>query len=133
MWIHTQLNWNRSSARKLRVSLCSEVKTNAQVLRPIPTRCIRWVDVLRYLKASPTLHLSKQIKSSHFALRSRRRSKPVCRLTQSSRVLFRSSRCSGGTHTNPSLDGWHNCGLQNADIIHLSDAAQFVFVNNSIL
>lgn len=99
MWIHMQLNWNRSSARKLRVSPCSEVKFSAKIHHLMQTGCIRGVDVLRYLKDSPTLPLLKQIKSSLFAPHSRRRSKPVCKLSQSSRVFFRRWRGSGGTYT----------------------------------
>lgn len=79
-------------------------KDEAKVLHPMQTGGIRRLDVLWYLKAPPTFSLFKQIKSSPFAWRSRRRSKPVCKSSQSSRVPFRSSRGSGGTHSSPSLD-----------------------------
>lgn len=106
MWIHMQLNWNRSSARRLRVSLCSEVNArhkNTKIHHLTQTRRIKEVDVPphpRFLKAFPILPLPKQIKSSLFALHSRKRSKPACKLIQSGHVLFRSSRGLSGTHRN---------------------------------
>lgn len=87
----------------------------------------------RFLKAFPTFPLPKQIKSSLFALHSRKRSKPACKLIQSGHVLFRSSRGLSGTHRNQVWMVGTTQVFTMPTIIHLYEAAHFLFVNTSIL